>query len=88
MPVIMGEKLTIAGLENLNFLSAQFLAFLSVKTEQGTNIVLIVDGHHLKSSFIVLDNEMQRKAVPKLDGIRIQKVAESVYDGHLFAMSE
>ena len=50
--------------------------------------MLIVEGPHLKSSVIVLDNEMQRKALPELDSISIQKVAESVYDGHLFAINE
>ena len=75
-------------MEDLNFLSSQLLAFLSVKTESGTNIVLIVDGPHLKSSVIVMDNYMQRKPLPDLDNIKIQKVAENVYEGHLFAIDE
>ena len=31
---------------------------------------------------------MQRKSRPELDNIDIKKVAESVYDGHLFAINE
>ena len=50
--------------------------------------MIIVDGPHLKQSLILLDNEMQRKPRPELDDIRVQKVAESVYDGHLFAINE
>ena len=52
------------------------------------NFVIIVDGPHLKSPVIVLDSDMQRKPLPELDSIRIQKVAENVYDGHLFAINE
>ena len=50
--------------------------------------MIIVDGPKLKQSVIVLDNEMQRKQRPELDSIRIQRVAEKVYDGHLFAINE
>ena len=52
------------------------------------NIVLVIDGPHLKSSVIVLDNDMQRKQRPEFNNISIQKVAENVYDGHLFAIKE
>ena len=50
--------------------------------------MLIVEGPHLKSSVIVLDNDMQRKVQPELDSISIKKVAENLYDGHLFAINE
>ena len=50
--------------------------------------MIIVDGPHLKTSVIVLNNDMQRKLRPEFDGMRILKVAESLYDGHLFAINE
>ena len=49
--------------------------------------MIIVDGPHL-SSVIVLDNEMQRKQRPEFDSMRIEKVSESVYGGHLFVINE
>ena len=50
--------------------------------------MIIVDGPHLKQSIIVLDNDMQRKTRPELDSIKIQKVAENVYEGHLYAIDD
>ena len=50
--------------------------------------MLIADGPHLNSSVFLVDNDMQRKSLPKFDSLKIEKVAECVYDGHLFAVSE
>ena len=69
--MIEEEKLSITGIQNLNFHNSRVLAFLSVKTENGTNIVLIVDGERLRSSVIVFDNDMRRKLLPDLDSVRI-----------------
>ena len=40
----------------------------------------------MKSSIIVLDDELQMQEVSELDGLKIQLVAESAYQGHLFAV--
>ena len=40
----------------------------------------------MKSSIIVLDSELQMKEVSELDGLKIQQVAKSVYQEHLFAV--
>ena len=73
--MIEDEKLSITGLQNLDFHNSKVLAFLSVQTENGTNIVLILHGHRLRSSVIVFDNDMRRKLLPDLDNVRISKVA-------------
>ena len=39
-----------------------------------------------KSSIIVLNSELQKQEVPELNGLKIQQVAESSYQGHLFAV--
>ena len=69
--MIEEEKLSITGIQDLNFHNSRVLAFLSVKTENGTNIVLILDGERLRSSVIVFDNDMRRKLLPDLDSVRI-----------------
>ena len=88
MPIIEDEKLTIGGMQSFDFTAAEILAFLSVQTEFGTNIVFIVNGPLLKSSVVVFDNDMRRKLLPEFDGVRIVKVADMVYEGHLFAMNK
>ena len=75
-------------MQNFDFTAAEILAFLSVQTEFGTNIVLIVNGPLLKSSIIVFDNDMRRKLLSEFDGVRIVKVADMVYEGHVFAMNK
>ena len=72
---IEDEKLTINGIQNLNFFNSRVLAFLSIATENGSYIVLIVNGDRLRSSVIVFDNDMRRKLLPDLDNVRISKVA-------------
>ena len=37
---------------------------------------------------LVFDNDMRRKLLPDLDGLRIVKVADIVYEGHMFAFNE
>ena len=86
--MIEDEKLSITGIQNLDFHSSLVLAFLSVQTENGTNIVMILHGHRLRSSVIVFDNDMRRKLLPDLDNVRISKVAGIEKEGHLFAISE
>ena len=86
--VIQDEKLSISGIQNLDFRNVQILAFLSVQTELGTNIVLIVSGPRLSSSVLVFDNDMRRKLLPDLNGLKIVKVADIVYEGHMFAFNE
>ena len=73
--VIEEEKLTIAGIQNLNFFNSRVLAFLSVATERGSYILLIVNGERLRSSVIVFDNDMRRKLLPDLENVRISKIA-------------
>ena len=73
---IENEKLSITGIQNLDFHNSQILAFLSVQTERGTNIVLIVNGRELRSSAIVFDNDMRRKLLPDLDNIRFSNLAD------------
>ena len=75
--MIEDEKLSITGIQNLNFHNSRILAFLTVQTENGTNIVLIVNGERLRSSVIVFDNDMRRKLLPDLDNVRIRNVANS-----------
>ena len=75
MQVIEDEKLSITGIQNLNFHNSRVLAFLTVQTENGTNIVLIVNGERLRSSAIVFDNDMRRKLLPELDNVRISSIA-------------
>ena len=72
----------------LDFHSSFVLAFMSVQTENGTNIVLILHGHRLRSSVIVFDNDMRRKLLPDLDNVRIRKVADVLQEGHLFAIND
>ena len=73
--MIEDEKLSITGIQNLNFHNSRVLAFLTVQTENGTNIVLIVNGDRLRSSVIIFDNDMRRKLLPDLDNVRIRSVA-------------
>ena len=61
---------------------------MSVQTENGTNIVLILHGHRLRSSVIVFDNDMRRKLLPDLDNVRISSVANIEKEGHIFAINE
>ena len=72
---IEDEKLSITGIQNLNFHNSRVLTFLSVATERGSYIVLIVNGEKLRSSVIVFDNDMRRKLLPDLENVRIFKVA-------------
>ena len=88
LQAIEEEKLSIPGIQNLNFHNSQVLAYLSVRTENGTNIVIIMNGDRLRSSVIVFDNDMRRKLLPNLDNVRISKVANTKWEGHLFAINE
>ena len=75
-------------MQNFDFISTHILAFLSVRTDMGTNIVFIVNGPSIKSSIIVFDNDMRRKLLSEFDGVRITAVADIVYEGHLFAIND
>ena len=86
----MGEKvMEIVGFkEKINYLKAKILAIFSVEDEEtGTNnIVLIANGAKLKTSIVVVDSRLQRINRPELNGIKITKVADVIYRGHLFGI--
>ena len=74
---IEDEKLSITGIQNLNFHNSRVLGFMSVQTERGTNIVLLLYGDRLRSSVIVFDNDMRRKLLPDLDNVRFFRIADN-----------
>ena len=50
------------------------------------NVHRCLKGRYLKSSILVLNSEMQVQEVSEIDGLKIQQVAKSIYQGHLFAV--
>ena len=48
--------------------------------------MIIAQGEKLKSSVIVLDNQMNQKLLPELDGLNFAQVAQPMHEGHLFAL--
>ena len=48
--------------------------------------MLIVKGEKLKSSVVVVNQELHRLTLPELNGIKITRVADDLYSGHLFGI--
>ena len=46
--------------------------------------MLIANGEKLKSSVFIVDQELQRLTLPELNGVKITRVADDLYAGHLF----
>lgn len=70
----------------MNFLFGDILSLFQVKTEYGNGLVLIAKGEKLKSSVIILDDDLERRRMPELDGLRIEQVTERMFEKHLFAL--
>ena len=48
--------------------------------------MLIANGEKLKSSVVVVNQELNRLTLPELNGIKITRVADDLYAGHLFGI--
>ena len=76
----------IKAFQSFNYYKAKILALFSVKTHSGINLVLIANGEQLKSSVVVVSEELHRLTLPELNGVKITRVADSLYAGHLLGI--
>ena len=70
----------------MNFYKAKILALFQVKSQSGINLVLIANGEKLKSSVVVVNHELHRLTLPELNGVKITRLADDLYAGHLFGI--
>ena len=48
--------------------------------------MLIANGEQLKSSVVVVSEELHRLTLPELNGVKITRVVDYLYAGHLFGI--
>ena len=70
----------------MNFLFGGILSLFQVTTDDGRGLVLIATGEKLKSSVIILDDDLERRNMPELDGLKIEQVTERMFEKHVFAL--